>query len=96
MEWPSSHKFSHEVCGRVSGRPLTILSLPVLGVLSQNWVRNVPKRTVSCILLKVTCHDEYHGFRSGTCCGTTAQGGHWPSQEAFSRPAFFLPVFSNS
>ncbi|GFW05168.1 hypothetical protein TNCV_2904581 [Trichonephila clavipes] len=29
-------------------------------------------------------------------CGTTAQGGPWPSQAAFSRPAFFLPVFSNS
>ncbi|GFX04200.1 hypothetical protein TNCV_3973491 [Trichonephila clavipes] len=28
--------------------------------------------------------------------GTTAQGEPWPFQEAFSRPAFFLPVFSNS
>ncbi|GFV67922.1 l-Fucosyltransferase [Trichonephila clavipes] len=28
--------------------------------------------------------------------GTTAQGGPWPSQEAFSRPAFFLPVFPNT
>ncbi|GFX64304.1 hypothetical protein TNCV_1500281 [Trichonephila clavipes] len=28
--------------------------------------------------------------------GMTAQGGHWPSQEAFSRPAFFLQVFSNA
>ncbi|GFV59858.1 hypothetical protein TNCV_4739861 [Trichonephila clavipes] len=28
--------------------------------------------------------------------GKTAQGGPWPSQEVFSRPAFFLPVFSNS
>ncbi|GFW59185.1 hypothetical protein TNCV_2781161 [Trichonephila clavipes] len=30
-------------------------------------------------------------FRSGS----TAQDGPWPSQEAFSRPAFFLPVFSS-
>ncbi|GFV79554.1 hypothetical protein TNCV_280051 [Trichonephila clavipes] len=30
-------------------------------------------------------------------CGvTTAQGGPWPSQEAFSSPAFFLLVFSSS
>ncbi|GFV30141.1 hypothetical protein TNCV_96181 [Trichonephila clavipes] len=28
--------------------------------------------------------------------GSTAQGGPWPSQEAFSRPAFLLQVFSNS
>ncbi|GFX19834.1 hypothetical protein TNCV_1433951 [Trichonephila clavipes] len=28
--------------------------------------------------------------------GTTAQDGPWPSQEAFSRPAIFLPVFSNA
>ncbi|GFX03433.1 hypothetical protein TNCV_4634451 [Trichonephila clavipes] len=28
--------------------------------------------------------------------GSTAQGGPWPSEEAFSRPAFFLLVFSNS
>ncbi|GFU76251.1 hypothetical protein TNCV_527311 [Trichonephila clavipes] len=27
--------------------------------------------------------------------GSPAQGGPWPSQEAYSRPAF-LPVFSNS
>ncbi|GFV01537.1 hypothetical protein TNCV_2961311 [Trichonephila clavipes] len=27
---------------------------------------------------------------------STAQGGLWPSQEAFSRPAFFSIVFSNS
>ncbi|GFW42205.1 hypothetical protein TNCV_1206611 [Trichonephila clavipes] len=27
--------------------------------------------------------------------GTTAQGEPWPSQEAFSRPAFFLLVFSS-
>ncbi|GFX17104.1 hypothetical protein TNCV_4266301 [Trichonephila clavipes] len=28
--------------------------------------------------------------------GLTTQGGPWPSQEAFSRLSFFLPVFSNS
>ncbi|GFS53362.1 hypothetical protein TNCV_1327151 [Trichonephila clavipes] len=28
--------------------------------------------------------------------GSTSQYGPWPSQETFSRPAFFLQVFSNS
>ncbi|GFS80444.1 hypothetical protein TNCV_3448481 [Trichonephila clavipes] len=28
--------------------------------------------------------------------GMAAQDGSWPSQEAFSRPAFFLPAFPNS
>ncbi|GFV46215.1 mitochondrial import inner membrane translocase subunit tim16 [Trichonephila clavipes] len=28
--------------------------------------------------------------------GTTTQDGHWPSQEAFSRPIIFQPVFFNS
>ncbi|PRD31902.1 UNVERIFIED_CONTAM: lmo4-b [Trichonephila clavipes] len=35
----------------------------------------------------ILCRDDY-------LSGSTAQGGTWPSQEAFSRPAFFLLVFS--
>ncbi|GFW13869.1 hypothetical protein TNCV_2097501 [Trichonephila clavipes] len=34
--------------------------------------------------------------RSSTTSGMTAQSRHLPSQEAFSSPAFFLPVFSHA
>ncbi|GFV37302.1 protein Abitram [Trichonephila clavipes] len=46
------------------------------GVLPQNWGRNEPNRTVTCMVLKATandrrhlvlCHDEYRGPRSGLC-----------------------------
>ncbi|GFW69724.1 DDE_3 domain-containing protein [Trichonephila clavipes] len=45
-----------------------------------------------------------HELKQGLLCvwsslpipvGSTAQGESWPSQEDFSRPVFFLVVFSN-